>query len=251
MFKLTISGDDKVRNIRVFHPEVMTVGQTVNLCEKTHHYIDRVLRLRAGDAIQLVCGDGMNYDAVLSSVTKQGATAMITNTQIANTTPSIPIFLYIALLKGEAMDWALQKSVELGVTMIVPLMTSRSERKLSGERLEKRLIHWQGILQSAALQCGRAEWPVIQLPKPFATLDAPAEVNLLFSPHDDAQGLPNKADSVAVLIGPEGGISVEEVLLAQQRGWQPQGLGNRILRADTAVVAALTWTQLRFGSETW
>lgn len=240
-----------MRLIRVFHPEAMTVGETVALCESTHHYLNRVLRLRAGDAVRLVCGDGYDYHAILQQVAKQGSSAKITAVEQSQATPKLPLSLYLALLKGEAMDWALQKSVELGVTEIVPVITVRSERKLLGERLEKRLAHWQGVLVAAALQCGRAEWPRLLSPITFSELGAPAAVNVILSPHDAGQLLPESASSVALLIGPEGGFSEEEVQLAMQRGWQPQSLGARILRADTAAVVALAMAQMRFGGETW
>lgn len=240
-----------MRLVRLFHASPQ-LGQNW-LDEAAAHKVSKVLRMRVGDAVELVCGDGRNYQGAIAVMSKQAVAVEVQAVVDSVCTPTLPLHLYLALLKGEPWDWALQKAVELGVTQIVPLMTERSERVFTDERWAKKAAHWQGILQASALQCGRADFP--QLSAPQSLLDAqgkaiaaPCAVNIVFSPHDGAaQDLPQQATAVALMIGPEGGLTAAEVQAAQASGWQTQLLGRRILRADTAVVAGLTAIQLQYG----
>lgn len=242
-----------MRLVRLFHSQPPQLGLNW-LEEAAAHKVGKVLRMRVGDAVELVCGDGRNYRGAIAQCDKKAVVAEIVAIADNPCTPTLPLHLYMALIKGEQQDWVLQKAVELGATAIVPLMTARSERELSAERWLKKQQHWQGILTAAALQCGRAEWPVLSAPQPFdETLGAPCALNIMLSPHNEAVlELPSQIDSVALMIGPEGGFTVEEVALACGKGWQTQLLGNRILRADTAAVAAMTAVQLNYGEfKTW
>lgn len=212
-----------------------------------HHHVSRVLKMRTGDALELIDGSGSCYPAVILRSDKQTTAVQTTAAAPCPAQPRLPLHLFIALLKGSAMDWTLQKAVELGATAITPLATARSERKLTGERWEKKAAHWQGIFIASALQCGRAEWPALHKPIAPEEAAANAAVNWIFSPHDSAASAPAQAASAAVMIGPEGGFTEAEVQAAIANGWQPRLLGKRILRADTAAAAALTAVQLQYG----
>ncbi|SUO94594.1 16S rRNA (uracil(1498)-N(3))-methyltransferase [Suttonella ornithocola] len=240
-----------MRLVRFFHSVVPTVGEEVLLEPNAARQASKVLRMREGDAVELVCGDGINYVAEIVNNTRQETWVRIDKATPSLATPKAEIRLYLALLKGEAMDWAIQKAVELGVSAIIPLNTARSERRLDAQRWEKRAQHWQGIMIAAALQCGRAEWPQLSEPKGIDAdiLQPSCEQNWLFSPHDSAeQGSLIKApSSIAVMIGPEGGFTPAETQIAIQSGWQSKSFGTRILRADTAAVAALVLAQSAVG----
>lgn len=226
---------------RLYTPETPQLHCDHVLSGSEHHYANKVLRLGAGDRVALICGNGNNYAADVRQVTRKETVVAIRGVEPNDCGPSYPLILCVALLKGEPMDRVLQKSVELGVSAIQPLNTEHSERRVSAERWEKKYAHWQGILIASALQCGRAEWPVLNAPVAFAKgIEVRADQRWIFTPHHASEQRTNQnMDSVAVLIGPEGGFSDREADLAMAAGWQPRCFGKRILRADTAAIAAL------------
>lgn len=242
-----------MRLVRLFHSQVPHIGLNM-LDELSAHKAAKVLRMRVGDAVELVCGDGFNYQGVIAECHKKAVSVDVQVVSRNDCTPTLPLYVYMALIKGEQQDWVLQKSVELGATHFIPLMSARSEREFDGGRWEKKALHWQGILIASALQCGRSEWPQLSAPQYLHQgIEASCALNIMLSPHDEAGlQLPERVDSVALMVGPEGGFTSEEVAQARALGWQTQLLGKRILRADTAAVAALTAVQLRYGEfKTW
>lgn len=228
------------------------VGEEIALDKLAHHHATRVLRLSVGDAVELICGDGMNYLGSICASDKQATIVHIESAKQSECCPTLNIHLYLALLKGDAMDRSLQKAVELGVSHITPLITERSERKITADKKAKKYQHWQGILQASALQCWRAEYPVLheirQLDK---NLSAECDKNWILSPHHGDKNCRSEAEdkvqSLSLVIGPEGGLSTQEVDILLANGWSAQQLGKRILRADTAVMVALTKAQLCYG----
>lgn len=242
-----------MRLVRLFHSQIPHLGLNM-LDETSAHKVAKVLRMRVGDAVELVCGDGLNYQGVIAQCGKKAVMVEVGAIVENALTPKLPLHLYMALIKGEQQDWVLQKSVELGVTHFVPLICARSERAFDSARWEKKQQHWQGILVASALQCGRSEWPQLSAPQTLSPeTTAPCALNMMLSPHDGVEkALPEKTDSVALMIGPEGGFTDEEVAQMRALGWQTQLLGKRILRADTAAVVALSVVQLRYGEfNTW
>lgn len=246
-----------MREIRLYCQEKPTVGAMVCLDRATRHHAGKVLHLKAGDAITLVHGDGQDYFAEVTKSAKTCFSLFVHGKGPNPTVPRVPLILGIALLKGEAMDRVLRKSVELGVSKVVLLYTRYSQRKFDPQRWRKKKPHWQGILRASALQCGRAEWPELTTPAHLAEcLAMEAEERWILSPDERFRGASegarrNRPPSLILLVGPEGGFAARETAAALAAGWTAQNLGGRILRADTAVVAGLVKAQIVRGEIPW
>lgn len=212
----------------------------------------QVLRLRAGADLVLFDGCGGEW---LSRLHSPQQVEVLEHRAIEREAPH-PVFLALGMPANERMDWLVEKATELGVAAIQPLITQRSVLRLAGERAQKRVTHWQGIAVAACEQCGRNRLPVIA---PIRTLsdwlgggpgDLPAAAaRILLSPQaEPAALLPalTSGQAACVLSGPEGGLSAEEEALARAADFTPATLGPRVLRADTAPLAALL--QLTSGS---
>lgn len=230
----------------------LAVGQTLSLPEEAANHLVRVMRLREGDGCVLFNGDGHDYSATLVVVGKRDAQVRIDAAlAVANESP-----LYITLLqgiaRGEKMDLILQKATELGVNAIVPVNAERTEVKLDAARAEKRLAHWASVVVSACGQSGRARVPSVAAPA--ALLDAarqvPAEaLKLTLDPLGEHRlsTLPPAPGGVVIAIGPEGGWSPRDRQALAEAGFQGLQLGPRILRTETAGLAAIAAVQARLG----
>lgn len=233
---------------RIHLPATLTVGTEVALDARAAGHAVRVLRLRVGDALTLFNGDGNDYAAELTEAHKERAVCRVLAAHEHPTESPLAIELAQGISRGERMDYTIQKAVELGVQRIIPLATERSQVKLNGEREEKRLQHWQGIILHACEQSGRSRIPELL---PVRRLDAwlasrPRCGHALFlDPEGDigVNGLTGPVDAVSLLVGPEGGLSPAERALAVQAGFLRLRLGPRILRTETASVAALAALQ--------
>lgn len=227
-------------------------GVVLELPENAARHAIRALRLTAGDTIILFNGDGADYSAELLRTNKDGVTAKIVAWSQAGRESPLQVSLAQAISSGDRMDFTVQKAVELGVGAIYPLAAERSVVKLSGERADKRREHWQNVAISACEQCGRAIVPEVFTPSPLLTwLGAMPEFTLkiMLSPvaeytlHD----LPKPAGSVCLLIGCEGGFSEPETKAAGNLGFTPVRLGARVLRTESAALAALSAMQTMWG----
>tara|TARA_B110000305_G_C19159373_1_gene501874 strand:- start:293 stop:766 length:474 start_codon:yes stop_codon:yes gene_type:complete len=154
------------------------------------------------------------------------------------------------------MDWIIQKSVELGVHVIVPIFSQRSIIKLTNDRAEKKLFHWKQIIQSACEQCGRSKVPEIFIPKKIdlfwsnENISSKEHLKLILSPlaKNSLHTIPTvKPSTIDIMIGPEGGFTEEEIVIAEKNGFIPIGLGPRILRTETAPLAMLALLQYKYG----
>jgi 16S rRNA (uracil1498-N3)-methyltransferase len=239
-----------MRISRIHTPQPLQAGVEVTLDEQRSHYLTRVLRLPLGASLIVFNGDGLEYPATLNSADKKYTRIVLAEPVQPNTESALHTVLGLGISRGERMDYAIQKSTELGVSVITPLLTEHCEVKLSGERIEKRLEHWRQISISACEQCGRVRLPVIESPQPLASWlrSEPAGLKLLFD-HTQAAPLPKaKPDNgVALLIGPEGGFSDSELAQAHAAGFTGIALGTRVLRTETAPVAALAVLQYLWG----
>jgi 16S rRNA (uracil1498-N3)-methyltransferase len=229
----------------------LSPGAEIALPEAAARHAVTVLRLQVGDALRLFNGAGGEYGARLVAVNKREARVRLTEFHAAERESPLAITLALAISAGERMDYSLQKATELGVTAIQPLATERGVVKLDGERADKRLQHWQHVVIAACEQCGRnrvpAVAPVQKLYAYLATVDRKQRL-LLLSP-DAATPLkqvPRSAD-VVLLIGAEGGLAPAECQAAEASGFEPVSLGPRILRTETAPVAALAVLQALWG----
>ncbi len=230
----------------------MAPDALIDLPEATAGHLLRVLRLGEGDACVLFNGDGADYHAVLQQVGKRGASARIVERRALRNESPLRVTLAQAVARGEKMDWILQKATELGVAAIAPIVTERTEVRLDGERSEKRLAHWRGVIASACEQSGRARLPTLSPPTALATYAAGlgADCKLLLDPEADAgiDRLPLRGDStVALVVGPEGGLSERDLAALRAAGFQSVRLGPRILRTETAGLAVIAALQALYG----
>jgi 16S rRNA (uracil1498-N3)-methyltransferase len=226
----------------------LVTGTTVTLSRDSAHYLGRVLRLKPGDALTLFNSEDGEFAAQLIELGKQQALVRVMEPVEVLANPELSIHLGLGLSRGERMDYAVQKSTELGVGSITPLITEHCEVRLNQERQENRQAHWQKVAVSACEQCGRSQVPAVYSPRTLQQwlVDHPGGILL------DARADSRLADlqvgaSLNVLIGPEGGFSEQELDDARQRAYQVIRLGPRILRTETAPVAALSLLQYLFG----
>jgi 16S rRNA (uracil1498-N3)-methyltransferase len=225
-------------------------GQTVDLDPAAAHHAARVLRLTLGDALTLFDGTGGEYAATLARIDKRGAAVRIERFVPVERESSLALTLAQGIVATDAMDSAIRKATELGVTAIQPLVTARSAPMPDGERGDKRVAHWRQIAVAAAEQSGRNRIPEIAVPRVLAEwLPAWRGSGIVFLP--DAKrslaGIAAPAPPLAVMIGPEGGFDERESEMARARGFHALRLGPRVLRADTATAAALAVVQSAWG----
>lgn len=236
---------------RIFTDSPLSEGATTDLDDNAAQHVGRVLRMQPGQELRLFNGDGQDYPATITTAGKKQVEVVVGTPEPNPTESPLEIVLGQALSKGDRMDYAVQKAVEMGVTRIVPLTTERCDVKLKGDREDKRLRHWQSVAVSAAEQCGRARVPDIL---PVMTIQQwlehsrDCDVRLVLH-HRTEQSLTAlaKPGRVALMIGPEGGLSADEITLAEQDGFLPVALGPRVLRTETAPVAAMALCQWLWG----
>ncbi len=235
---------------RFYCPQLRQDQQVLDLPDTVHRHAVQVLRLRPGSVIRLFDGKGLEFQAELTQVEKRHSQVQLM-TAIENQSESpLNITLLQGVSRGERMDFAIQKAVELGVSTIVPVVTERCNVQLKQDRAQKRLDHWQGVLISACEQSGRACLPELAA---VTTLDAALagstdELKLVLNPRatQSFNDLP-QPQTLSLLIGPEGGLSEAELDLAAQHGFTALQFGPRILRTETAAVAALAVVQTLWG----
>ena len=215
------------------------------------HYLARVLRLAPGAEVTLFDGSGREAHATVTAVTGEHLVLAVEPPQ-AVAIPSSTVTLVVALLKGEKMDWVIQKTTELGVDVIAPVVAARAVVKLEAHRRDSRNQRWHRIAAEAARQCGRADVPSIVLPAAVehAFESVAGDWRGFLDPDGeplDLGALP-PAGAWAVAVGPEGGWSDEERAAALRSGWKPISLGPRVLRAETAAIAVVAGLRLFAGS---
>lgn len=241
-----------MRTIRCFIDCPLEPELELALPENISNHIIRVLRLEVGGTINLFNGDGIDYQAELTSLGKRGAKVKVLSVLSVNTESPLRIHLYQSIARGEKMDWILQKATELGVAAITPLISDRTEVKLDQERSLKRLAHWQGVIRSACEQSGRAVIPEIHAPTTINRLGNASHNNQAFYLHPGSQlrvvDLQQfQIPEVELAIGPEGGFSERDSHLLQTAGYRSLSIGPRILRTETAGMAIIAALQCRFG----
>jgi 16S rRNA (uracil1498-N3)-methyltransferase len=241
-----------VRIPRFYLPDLLSVGMTVSLDDNAFAHAVRVLRLKPNAPLILFNGRGGAFAATLTEIGKRNAAAQITAVLPGEVESSLTIALAQGVSRGDNMDYTVQKAVELGVAVIQPLFTERGGVDLSGERLERKVQHWRGVVIGACEQCGRNQLPELREPLSLAGwLERAAEpgLRLLLDPVAESglRGLEPSSALITLLIGPEGGLSPAEISQAQRAGFSGVRLGPRILRTETAGVAALAALQALWG----
>ena len=237
---------------RFYCPCDLISGQQLALPEMAAHHASRVLRLQAGDVVTLFNGAGGQFPASIRAIDRREVIVLIGEWQAIECESPLTIILAQALSTGEKMDFTLQKAVELGATEIQPLASSRSVVRLSGERAQKRVEHWQNIVVAACEQCGRNRVPVVRQIKPFLTWLSEKQgpgLRLMMSPTAaiSLRNLPRPDGPITLLAGPEGGFTDAEIVAAQACGFTSVRLGARVLRTETAALAGLSAIQTLWG----
>lgn len=215
------------------------------------HHLVQVLRLKPGQQVILFNGDGHEFGASLVEIGKRSARLRLLQRSEAEPEPPLAIHLGLGLSRGERMDLAVQKSVELGVQAITPLFTEHCGVRLSSQRVDRRLSHWRGIAVSASEQSGRCRLPTLESPVLLscwlAQSGTESGIMLDHRSSTSLDQIPRPTGRVRLLAGPEGGLSEQERLLARNNGFSAARLGPRVLRTETAPLAAIAAVQMLWG----
>ncbi len=236
---------------RIYHPEALAPHSRVALDANAARHVGRVLRLGPGDALILFDGSGGDYPATIIELGKRELIVECAERRENECESPLTITLAQGVSKGERMDYTIQKAVELGVTRIIPLNTERSVVNLKGERLQKKLEHWRGVITSACEQCGRNTLPeLLPLLSLHEWLQQPLNGTGLLLDHRAESGVSElqlAGHVCTLLVGPEGGLAEREREAAVAAGYQGMRLGPRVLRTETAALTAMAAIQSRWG----
>lgn len=236
---------------RIYLDAPLVASETQSLNPAAFHYVCRVLRCRDGEHLMLFNGDGNDYPATLHLNGKKSATVTVGDAKTNDRESPLHTILVQGLSKGERMDVAIQKAVELGVNEIYPVRTAYCAVKLSTDRLAKKQQHWQAIIISACEQCERAVLPMLHpvqdLSAVLTTINADNKWVLHPYATNTDSAYNNSVNRLAILVGPEGGLSETEVTMTIAQGFIIKTLGRRILRTETAAIAALALAQQQWG----
>lgn len=240
---------------RIYLNEVLTLQQEIILPAAASNHLLNVLRLGQGDEVILFNGHGGEFHGTILAVNKKIARVVLSSFVDEQRESPLRVHLGQAMIKGERMDFAIQKAVELGVACITPLVTERSEVRLNQERSEKKVQHWQAVVNSACEQCQRNDVPTVNAPLDLASWLSQRHEALRWVCHPGIstqhQVFPEQTiQTAALLIGPEGGLSPQEFSSAQAALFIPHLMGPRVLRAETAALVALTQLHSRYGDMT-
>ncbi len=240
-----------MRKTRIYTSQLLQNQTRLALDEEAARHVARVLRMNPGDRIVLFNGQGGEYDARLTQVDKHTVSVQLEGFNDRDIESGLDIELVQAISRGDRMDITIQKAVELGVGSIQPLFTSRCNVKLAGERLIKKHQHWHKIIISACEQCGRTSLPELHQPLDFQAWIAArkiADSGLILDPltEQTCKAL-DPQDRISLLVGPEGGLSEQEIDDALAKGFTRVRLGPRVLRTETAALAIITAVQTLWG----
>jgi 16S rRNA (uracil1498-N3)-methyltransferase len=234
-------------------------GSVVELPPDTASHLAKVLRARSGDELIMFNGDGREFNAAIEAVRGSRVSASVGDSRPVDRESPLAITLVQCVPRGDRMDFIVQKATELGVARIVPVLSQRSVVRLDKAQAESKVIHWRAVAVSACEQCGRNRLPTIEAAQPLLNYlgESPPGTGprLVLEPESaphartTAQDLRGAAAIVdaEIAIGPEGGFASDELEAFRVAGFSQIGLGPRILRAETAAIAAVVWLQSRFG----
>jgi len=225
-------------------------GAQFSLSAEAAQHVGKALRLKAGDTIVVFDGRGGEYEATLTRMDKERVDVKVGSWRDVELEPPLKLGLVQGLPEADKMDWIIQKAVELGAAWIQPIVCDRSVVRLSGERAARREAHWRRVTIAACEQCGRNRVPEVRPTLGFQSwIAVPAEVPrwVLAPGSEPIASKPRPGEALEILVGPEGGLSEREQELALSQGAQPVALGPRVLRAETAPLAALAAVHALWG----
>lgn len=238
---------------RIFVDEALSTGAEIRLDRDQARYLGRVLRLRNGDTLDVFNGNDGEFRASVRSLAKDSAVLVIDTPNDATTESPLKVHLVQGISRGERMDFVIQKATELGVKRISPVLTEYGVVRLDDKRAQKRRDHWQGVATSACEQSGRIRPPLIDAPMDlnawFGAGAMESDTDLILQPGagTSLSSVANPVTKVCLLVGPEGGFSDTEYDDAEVAGFQGVSLGPRVLRTETAALAAIAVAQSLWG----
>ncbi|MBT5500419.1 MAG: 16S rRNA (uracil(1498)-N(3))-methyltransferase [Thiotrichales bacterium] len=238
-----------MKTIRLYQNAPFTEGKTAELDSDNSHHLNKVLRFPVGQNITLFNGDGFDYTAVVQSA-KKTTNLKVISKKVNNNESKLELTLAQGIAKGEKMDFLIQKAVELGVTRIIPMKLERCVVRLRDEKVQKKIDHWQKIANHACEQSGRSVIVDVSHPASLEELLEVTNHNGFVLHHRATLGLSQvkETSKATILIGPEGGLTEKEVNDSEVAGYQSIIIGKRVLRTETASLAAIANMQLLWGS---
>jgi len=250
-----------MRLTRVYVDAALEAGSIVDLPKEAAVHVAKVLRARSGDEIVLFNGDGREFSGVVESVRGNRVAAAIGAPRNVDVESRIAITLVQCLPRAEKMDFVVQKATELGVARMVPVTSQRSVVRLDDQQAHSKQTHWRSVAIAACEQCGRARLPIIDSPAALLNylgqLTPSDHPRWVLEPHTIAPALRNRAPgnspqrlavpAAEIAVGPEGGFAEDELEGFRIAGFSRLGLGPRVLRTETAAIAAIVWLQTLFG----
>jgi 16S rRNA (uracil1498-N3)-methyltransferase len=239
-----------MRITRIYHPEALTIDTLVCLSETASHHLQNVLRIKPNQSLELFNGDGYQYTAVVEQLSRKQVHVRIESRSEHPLLPHLSVHLAQGICRGEKMDLVIQKATELGATEITPIITDYSNVKLNKERLQKKRLHWQSVANSACEQSGRCDIVTVRALQTFSEfIKVQHGENCFLLEPTATEKIPQResVESLTVVVGPEGGFSDTELALAKDSRCQLISLGQRVLRTETAGLAALSIIQYLWG----
>ncbi|MEN5018038.1 16S rRNA (uracil(1498)-N(3))-methyltransferase [Erwinia sp. Eh17-17] len=236
---------------RIYHPEPLENGSETSLSDEAANHVGRVLRMVPGQTLELFDGTNLTFSAEIIQADKKNVRVRITSSRADSRESPLHLHLGQVMSRGEKMEFTIQKAVELGVNIITPLFSERCGVKLDAERLAKKIQQWQKIAIAACEQCGRNVVPEVRAAMALDAWCAEQDSGLRLNLHPRAEHsintLPLPVERVRLLIGPEGGLTSDEIAMTAQHGFTDILLGPRVLRTETTALTAMTALQVRFG----
>jgi 16S rRNA (uracil1498-N3)-methyltransferase len=243
-----------MRLTRVWIDAALAAGETLELPAETGSHVAKVLRARSGDGLVVFNGDGREWSSEIASVRGPRVTVSLRAAQFVDRESPLAVSLVQCIPRGDRMDFIVQKATELGVARIIPVLSRHSVVRLDARQSAAKALHWRAVAVAACEQCGRNRLPVVEPPR--ALLDhlgaAPfAASRFVFEPEAEPEAADRDPAHVAtgaeIAIGPEGGFAAEELEAFRIAEFRALRLGPRVLRTETAAIAAVTWLQTRYG----
>jgi 16S rRNA (uracil1498-N3)-methyltransferase len=243
-----------VRLTRLYLEDDLTPGSVLELPPHTTSHLIQVLRARSGDELILFNGDGRELTGAIQTVRGSRVSVALGDARTVDRESPFAITLVQCVPRGDRMDFIVQKATELGVARIVPVLSQRSVVRLDKAQAQSKAAHWRAVAVSACEQCGRNRIPAVEPPQSLLNYlggsAAGGGPKLVFEPDSTASGLlaaPAPGGAVEIAIGPEGGFAADELEAFRVAGYSQVGLGPRVLRTETAAIAAVVWLQARCG----
>jgi len=240
---------------RFYHSKPINLNETIVMDDFASHHALKVMRLKNNDQLILFNGDGSDYTGQVINITKRQVEVSIKSKKNIGSESNLKVIILQALTSSDKMDLIIQKTTELGISEIQPIVCERSIVKIKKDKIEKKLSHWRQVAIAACEQCGRAEIPKIREPENIIkylerVMESDKDTKIILSP-EAAQSLdniiPNSKQAIKVLIGPEGDFTKQELDLSIQKGFSPIKIGPRILRTETAPITILSILQYKYG----